>query len=64
MIGLLHAFLLMMLIQTLGGTSGAHFNPAVTLGLLSVRKIRPNEAGDLHRDAGRSGAIAGPRSAS
>ena len=43
-IGLLHAFLLMMLIQTLGGTSGAHFNPAVTLGLLTVRKIRPDEA--------------------
>jgi MIP family channel proteins len=43
-IGLLHAFLLMMLIQTLGGTSGAHFNPAVTLGLAMVRKIKPNQA--------------------
>jgi MIP family channel proteins len=43
-IGLLHAFLLMMLIQTLGGASGAHFNPAVTLGLATVRKIKPNHA--------------------
>jgi MIP family channel proteins len=43
-IGLLHAFVLMMLIQTLGGVSGAHFNPAITIALLSVRKIRPNEA--------------------
>lgn len=43
-IGLLHAFVLMMLIQTLGGTSGGHFNPAVTLGLAAVRKIKPNQA--------------------
>jgi MIP family channel proteins len=43
-IGLLHAFVLMMLIQTLGGTSGAHFNPAVTLGLTAARKIKPNQA--------------------
>jgi MIP family channel proteins len=43
-IGLLHAFLLMMLIQTLGGTSGAHFNPAVTIGLAAVRKIAPAAA--------------------
>jgi MIP family channel proteins len=43
-IGLLHAFLLMMLIQTLGGVSGAHFNPAVTVALASVRKIRPGDA--------------------
>ena len=43
-IGLLHAFLLMMLIQTLGGTSGGHFNPAVTIGLASVRKIGPRDA--------------------
>src|SRR5215210_9356560 len=32
-IGLLHAFVLMMLVATLGGTSGAHFNPAVTVTL-------------------------------
>lgn len=43
-IGLLHAFLLMMLIQTLGGTSGAHFNPAVTIGLAAVRKIQAQAA--------------------
>jgi glycerol uptake facilitator protein len=43
-IGLLHAFLLMMLIQTLGGTSGAHFNPAVTIGLAAVREIGPRDA--------------------
>jgi MIP family channel proteins len=43
-IGLLHAFVLMMLIQTLGGTSGGHFNPAVTLGLAAVRKIGPAAA--------------------
>jgi MIP family channel proteins len=43
-IGLLHAFILMMLIQTLGGTSGAHFNPAVTLALTAVRKIKPDQA--------------------
>jgi glycerol uptake facilitator protein len=43
-IGLLHAFVLMMLISTLGGVSGAHFNPAVTLGLAAARKIRPGQA--------------------
>jgi glycerol uptake facilitator protein len=43
-IGLIHAFVLMMLIQTLGGVSGGHFNPAVTLGLAAVKKIKPDQA--------------------
>jgi len=32
-IGLVHVFILAMLIYTLGGTSGGHFNPAVTAAL-------------------------------
>ena len=43
-IGLVHTFGLMMLIATLGGASGAHFNPAVTVALLSIRKIAPVDA--------------------
>jgi glycerol uptake facilitator protein len=43
-IGLVHVFVLAMLIHTLGGTSGAHFNPAVTVALLSIRKIAPLHA--------------------
>lgn len=38
-VGLLHAFVLAMLVATLGGTSGAHFNPAVTATLTVLRKI-------------------------
>lgn len=38
-IGLVHVFVLAMLVYTLGGTSGAHFNPAVTLALVVARKI-------------------------
>jgi len=57
-IGLLHAFVLMMLIQTLGGVSGAHFNPAVTLGLMSVRKIKPDQ-GAVYVIVQVIGAIAG-----
>jgi MIP family channel proteins len=44
-IGLLHAFVLTMLIATLGPTSGGHFNPAVTIALAALRKIRPTDAG-------------------
>ncbi|MFL5841049.1 MAG: MIP/aquaporin family protein [Thermoleophilaceae bacterium] len=43
-IGLVHAFILFMLIQTLAVISGAHLNPAVTIALAAVRQIRPPEA--------------------
>jgi MIP family channel proteins len=57
-IGLIHAFVLMMLIQTLGGVSGGHFNPAVTLGLAAVRKIKPSDAA-VYMAMQLIGAIAG-----
>ena len=43
-IGLVHFLLLMMLVHTLGGASGAHFNPAVTATLAALRKIGPIDA--------------------
>ena len=38
-VGLVHAFALTMLIAALAGVCGAHFNPAVTVGMLSTRRI-------------------------
>lgn len=43
-IGLVHVFVLFMLIQTLAVVSGAHFNPAVTVALTAIRQIRPIDA--------------------
>jgi MIP family channel proteins len=43
-IGLVHAFVLFMLIQTLGGVSGAHFNPVVTAAAAVLKRIDPVDA--------------------
>lgn len=40
-----HGFALFVGIQTLGRISGGHFNPAVTLGLLAIGKIKGGLAG-------------------
>jgi MIP family channel proteins len=44
-IGLVHALALMALVGAIGSLSGCHVNPAVTLALLTVRKISPRDAG-------------------
>jgi MIP family channel proteins len=43
-IGLVHVFMLAVLIHSLGGTSGGHFNPAVTAVMATLRKINPVDA--------------------
>ena len=44
-IGLVHVFVLLILVQTLAVVSGAHFNPAVTAAMAALRQIRPPDAG-------------------
>jgi glycerol uptake facilitator protein len=43
-IGLVHAFVLFCLVQTLAIISGAHFNPAVTVVMTVLRQIKPPDA--------------------
>jgi glycerol uptake facilitator protein len=43
-IGMVHVFVLFMLIQTLALVSGAHFNPAVTAAMTVIREIKPVDA--------------------
>jgi MIP family channel proteins len=43
-VGLVHAFVLFLIVQSLGSISGAHVNPAVTVALAALRKIRVNDA--------------------
>jgi MIP family channel proteins len=43
-LGLLHALALGVLVYALASSSGAHFNPAVTVGMLAVRQIRARDA--------------------
>src|SRR3954463_3642448 len=58
-IGLVHAFLLFGLIVMFGVVSGGHFNPAVTLAALVIRRIRPLD-GAIYMLAQLSGAALGP----
>ena len=57
-IGLVHVFVLFMLIQTLAIVSGAHFNPAVTAAMTVLRQIRPIDAG-IYVVCQLAGAVAG-----
>jgi MIP family channel proteins len=57
-LGLVHAFVLFFLITTLGGTSGAHFNPAVSIALAALRKISPKDAA-IYIVAQLAGAVGG-----
>ncbi len=43
-IGLVHVFVLFVLVQTLALVSGAHFNPAVTAAMTALRQISPANA--------------------
>lgn len=57
-LGLVHAFALFFLITTLGGVSGAHFNPAVSIALAALRKISPKDAA-IYIVAQLAGAVGG-----
>jgi MIP family channel proteins len=57
-IGLVHAFLLFGLIVMFGVVSGGHFNPAVTIAALAIRRIRPLD-GVIYILAQLSGAVLG-----
>jgi MIP family channel proteins len=57
-IGLVHAFVLFGLIQSLGLISGGHFNPAVTVAIALLRRINLVDAA-IYIVAQLGGAVAG-----
>jgi MIP family channel proteins len=58
LIGLVHVFVLFMLIQTLAVISGAHFNPAITAAMTAIRQIKPVDAA-IYIVAQLGGGVAG-----
>jgi len=57
-VGLVHAFVLFMLIQVFGATSGAHLNPAVTLAAFVLKRIKGIDAA-IYVLVQLSGGVAG-----
>lgn len=57
-LGLVHIFVLFVLIQTLALVCGAHFNPAITAAMTALRQIKPTDAG-IYVLAQLSGGVAG-----
>ena len=57
-LGLIHFFVLFMLVQGLAIVSGAHFNPAVTVAMTALRQIKPPDA-VIYIVAQLAGAVAG-----
>lgn len=57
-IGLVHAFLLFGLIVMFGVVSGGHFNPAVTLAAMAIKRIAPVD-GLIYMLAQLSGGVLG-----
>ena len=57
-VGLVHAFLLFLLVIALGQVSGGHFNPAVTTAAWAMRRIDPIDA-VVYILAQLSGAVLG-----
>jgi glycerol uptake facilitator protein len=57
-VGLVQGFVLFMLVQVLAGTSGGHFNPAVTVAAAALRRINPVDA-VVYILAQLSGAVLG-----
>ncbi len=43
-IGLVHVFVLFLIVQTLAVISGAHVNPAITVAMMAIRQIKPPDA--------------------
>ena len=57
-LGLLHAFVLLAIVYSIGSISGAHVNPALTIALASIRRISGRDA-SIYIVMQVAGAVAG-----